>query len=105
VEGAEPYVLEGAKHLIEQRKPVLLIALHGAQQRERCLGILKARGTAYSIWTGPSSTVLPQKPTRSTRYTLHRTRQADGRASGDGATHTKKGGSLSICAPKVAAMR
>jgi FkbM family methyltransferase len=36
VEGAEYLVLEGARLLLNQQKPMLFIALHGAEQKRRC---------------------------------------------------------------------
>lgn len=44
VEGAESLVLSGAHSMLLQRRTVLLIALHGDEQKRACLSILKAAG-------------------------------------------------------------
>ncbi len=41
VEGAESRVLDGSQRLLRERKSVLLIALHGNEQKRACLSILK----------------------------------------------------------------
>ena len=44
VEGAEGRVLEGALELLRRAHPVLVLALHGAEQKTRCFEILRALG-------------------------------------------------------------
>lgn len=44
VEGAEADVLLGAKHLLEEHRPVLFVALHGDEPARRCREILAACG-------------------------------------------------------------
>jgi hypothetical protein len=48
VEGAEYLVLEGARLLLNQQKPMLFIALHGAEQKRRCQKALE--GLDYQIF-------------------------------------------------------
>ena len=42
VEGAESAVLEGAKRTLEHHRPVVFVALHGAEQRRACAEFLQA---------------------------------------------------------------
>jgi FkbM family methyltransferase len=46
VEGAEVAVLEGARHLLEARRPVIFLSTHGDAVRQRCLEILARAGYA-----------------------------------------------------------
>jgi len=41
VEGAESMVLEGARSLLQQKRPILFLALHGDEETSRCLRILR----------------------------------------------------------------
>jgi len=44
VEGAESAVLEGAKRTLRELRPVVFVALHGAEQRRRCVELLETAG-------------------------------------------------------------
>jgi FkbM family methyltransferase len=44
VEGAEGRVLEGARELLRRAHPLLVVALHGLEQKTRCFEILRALG-------------------------------------------------------------
>jgi hypothetical protein len=48
VEGAEASVLRGARRLMQERRPLLLIATHGAQALADCLELLDSRH--YDVW-------------------------------------------------------
>jgi len=48
VEGAESLVLEGAKSILDKKKSILFIALHGDEQKQRCQEILESSG--YNIF-------------------------------------------------------
>lgn len=48
IEGTESLALEGAKMLLREHKTIWFIALHGEEQKERCLEIL--RGYNYRIY-------------------------------------------------------
>ncbi len=44
VEGAESAVLEGARRMLREHRPVVFVALHGAEQRRRCIELLETAG-------------------------------------------------------------
>lgn len=44
VEGAEYQVLQGAGELLKGNKPILFIALHGKQEKQKCYQWLMAHG-------------------------------------------------------------
>jgi hypothetical protein len=48
VEGAESAVLGGALRILRQSPPVVFVALHGQEQREKCPALLGAAG--YPIY-------------------------------------------------------
>ncbi len=53
VEGAESALLEGAEHLLREHGPELLVALHGAPQREKCRSILLNHDYTVDYLDGP----------------------------------------------------
>ncbi len=48
VEGAESAVIEGARRMLERRRPVVFVALHGAEQRRACVRLL--RQSSYQLF-------------------------------------------------------
>jgi hypothetical protein len=64
VEGAEYLVLEGARLLLNQQKPMLFIALHGAEQKRRCQKALERLDYQISIWMDLRSIPLYYRTTR-----------------------------------------
>lgn len=54
VEGAELAVLEGAANLLERVQPIVILALHGSSQADRCLELLRRHGYVVRQLKGPS---------------------------------------------------
>jgi FkbM family methyltransferase len=52
VEGAEVLVLEGARSLVAAKRPVLFVALHGAEEKRRCREILASYGYEVFLLDG-----------------------------------------------------
>ncbi len=55
VEGAEYSVLKGAKKLLEERRPLLLLSTHGPQVRDECLRLLASLGYTLQPLDGKTS--------------------------------------------------
>jgi len=64
VEGAEARVLKGAKELLFRAHPILVLALHGADQKVECFEILRSFGYSVKGLTGraiASPAVMPNE--------------------------------------------
>ncbi len=59
IEGAEVLALKGAEKLLKNHKPKMIIEVHGKDQEEGCLEILKTH--QYHIQIIDQSTILPEK--------------------------------------------
>ena len=67
VEGAESAVLEGARRMLREHRPVVFVALHGAEQRRRCIEQLEKAGyRLYELDGKP----LPDAPETDEIYAL-----------------------------------
>lgn len=55
VEGAETLVLNGAKNLLNKKKTTLFIALHGDNQKQHCVEILRSAGYEIHLLDGQSA--------------------------------------------------
>lgn len=52
IEGAEFSALLGAKNILEKHKPIILLATHSAELKEKCLSLLARYGYIFSAPTG-----------------------------------------------------
>ena len=59
IEGAEVLALEGARNVLSEHKPHLIIEVHGKDKEEGCLEILKEYN--YDIQIIDQTTILPEK--------------------------------------------
>jgi FkbM family methyltransferase len=60
VEGAESAVLEGAQRILREVRPVIFVALHSIEQREKCAALLRAAGYAICDLEGRPVKGLPE---------------------------------------------
>lgn len=69
IEGAEADALEGARRILAERKPNLLIEVHGADIERRCVEILREHGYQPTV-VNPRSWIKDNRPISHNRWLI-----------------------------------